>query len=280
MKEIEDYVDRVCKSLYLNSQEADEFKAEIREHLYDSAEEFKRRGYSEKRSAELALRRFGEERRIRAELSELPPKRAARRNSFLIAAFVFLGLSLLLFATSHTLSRERTLAFDGLTSNLVERLESAARTDGTLESGALADAFRQHERVLRYIQVVAADNAGGESIVYPSRLPSGSLDEQPYFAMPLSLGAVGSGGEMRVGLNGEYLFSPVPKLIASAALASFILYWACFGIGCTAYLRSVRTASAPWIVAFFAFNAIALLFFELALRRKIFVPAAAGSAER
>lgn len=71
MKEIDSYVDNLCKNMDCRGNEAKELKREIKGHLLETINELQREGKSKEESFKIAVERFGETSELRNELSEV-----------------------------------------------------------------------------------------------------------------------------------------------------------------------------------------------------------------
>ncbi|PWW05048.1 hypothetical protein DFQ01_10531 [Paenibacillus cellulosilyticus] len=71
MKRIEDYIASLSRHVSLERKEKKELEDEIRSHLTDSVWALRQEGYSDEESMTIALKRFGEEEIINAELRKM-----------------------------------------------------------------------------------------------------------------------------------------------------------------------------------------------------------------
>lgn len=88
MKEVDSYVDNLCKNMDCNGNEAKEFKREIKEHLLETINELQREGKSKEESFKIAVERFGETSELRNELSEVVHIKNPILNMLNIASIV------------------------------------------------------------------------------------------------------------------------------------------------------------------------------------------------
>lgn len=88
MKEIDIYVDNLCKNMNCRGNEAEELKREIKEHLLETINELQREGKSKEESFKIAVERFGETNELRNELSEVVHMKNPILNILNIASIV------------------------------------------------------------------------------------------------------------------------------------------------------------------------------------------------
>lgn len=100
MRKIDDYINSMYKKVDGNKKEIEELKMEMRSHLIESIEDFKRKGYSENDSVDFALESFGEKNQLVKGLSEFFNLQKQFSKYVLLVALCSLACSIFFFIQS------------------------------------------------------------------------------------------------------------------------------------------------------------------------------------
>lgn len=297
MDRIEKYIRELTRRLRAGREAADtdELREEVRGHLRETVDELRREGRSEQESVAIALERFGDGKRLNAELhgvwksgggyaskqgdersrdrdaSRLAKLRDGRPSNrrlaklLAAAALSLFVLSLLGVLAGVAMERRNVADFDGMQQSVRDRLESRLDEGKPIAEADMSAFYRENRRVLRFVQLVHTDGEGRTiaSSVYPAGTEQDQLRVQPYYIRPLGPIEDNQVMELTIGLDRDEVFSPIPPLLLKGAAGCFALYWLAYALwGMTAAKRTGRL-NAGWAILFLTLNVVGYLLFRL-----------------
>lgn len=99
MEKIDKYINSIYRDIS-DSQETEDLKQEMSDHLKETVKELEKNGVTEEESVRIAIERFGGEFQIRNQLNEVLKFHKLFAKKILTASLIFLVISLVLFTTS------------------------------------------------------------------------------------------------------------------------------------------------------------------------------------
>jgi len=266
---IESYIASLSKHVSLEHKELEEFKHEIRSHLYDSMRELQQDGHTEEESLNMALKRFGEERQINAELRKLYRFQKGVMKSLLVASCLLLILSVLFVVLSKSQTARNSSDFDNMLHDYHNNIEGKI-ADSSITNAEMEAYYKDHKRILRGVALLHTED--GQSItdyVYPSDMSLNNLDSEPYIPFRVENDDPSQRLEFRVDLDRSTLFSPLPDRMMLSAKVSFVLYWVLFALWNVFNAHRKGRFNIVWGVLFFTLNIGAYLLFLIVERVRI-----------
>lgn len=270
MREIEKYIKQLCKDVYLDPKEVEEFKAEIRNHLSDTVKELQQQGNSEGKSIELALRRFGEEKQINVELRKVYKFQRKFKKSMMVVSMFTLVLSLIFFISYMFLEQRNFSDFDGMQFDFHNQIEKKILADQGITNEEIETIFHKYERILRHVYIIKTENNSLDTeYLYPTDTSRKDLDIQPYITYPINMENSNTRWEVQIALSRAALFSPVPNIVFIISIICFVTYWVLFGLWNTMNAYRTNRLNILWTILFFSLNIFAYFLFKLEYRIKI-----------
>lgn len=135
-------------------------------------------------------------------------------------------------------------------------------TNGVIPTAEIQSFYKEHKRILRFVYVPKTKDLTNE-YVYPEDTEASGLDMQPYISFPGLMDLTGAQREVRIALNREALFSPLPRVSLAAAMVSLSVYWILYALWSILNAHRMGRLNVLWVVLFFSLNIVAYLLFIL-----------------
>lgn len=267
MNRIENYIATLSKHVSLEPKELDDFKHEIRSHLNDTVKALQQEGYSEEESMTIALKRFGEEEQINAELRKLYRFQTSFKKSTLIVSCLMLVLSLIFVVYAQFHDSRNSAGFDNMLHDYHNNLEGKI-ADNSVTHAEIEAYFSEHKRILRAVMLSQTmDGQTSTEFIYPAGMNKIAPSDESYIPFKVENGdGTTTNWEFRVDLDRSALFSPLPHLLRVTAIVCFALYWMLFALWNVLNAYRMGRLNIFWGIMFFTLNIVGYLVFKMAER--------------
>ena len=270
MNKIEKYIKSLCNDMYLNPEQAMEFKEEIRTHFFETTKELQKQGKSEEESIEIAIKRFGEEKQLNIEFRKVFKFQKKFKKALLFISMVFLIISVIFFGVRAVIDGKNRSDFDGMQHDFWGEVGNKLAAGEMISNEDIGQIFNKYERGFRYIYIRQINNDKNDynvaskdkvEYLYPTNTSRKELDKQAFFTYEITSEKDNTTWEARIAYKSEVFFTPLINIFLVISIICFIIYWILFGIWGVIVAFHMNRLNIIWGVLFFAFNIIAYLLF-------------------
>ncbi|SFL92725.1 permease prefix domain 1-containing protein [Salibacterium qingdaonense] len=261
MRQVDTYVEQVFQERNKDKQEIKELQNEMKNHLYESAADIKRKGFSQEEAEEIAIQRFGGETIIPRILDQVSKQQKSFADTLLYAGIILLCLSLaaglgLHYFSVHMVTEQSKIA-DSVLDTLGEQEEISGRMEQQIQL-EINNPYLEKLSVYR-INEESIDNAVSKKVV----------ETDPRFTFSQSPSIIGSfllngwGTEIRTpDWKIESHFNSFYTLSTSILYTGILLYWLLFSIWGTIRAHHKNVSAWRWGIVFLVSNVVGLLIMQ------------------
>ncbi|MWC30760.1 permease prefix domain 1-containing protein [Paenibacillus sp. MMS18-CY102] len=262
VKAIDRYVHSLSKHVNLESEEMASFQDEIRSHLAESVNALRLEGYSEKESVAIALRRFGEESNLNAELRREYRFHRSFKKWMLAVSVLFLALSVFFVYESRALEERGLVNLDYM-NNDFDKVEDLMGKTNSVPYEVLKAYVERHEGVVRYVLLTQKKRAVPiAEYAYP--IEHEPYDPQDVYYLPQRIETEVTGIQWYANIyyNNSAIYPPQVHAVYVTGVVCFALYWILFGLWNVLNAHRRGSLNVFWVVCFFSLNVVAYLLYK------------------
>lgn len=274
MKGIEKFVDSMYLNVEGDQQEINELKAEMTNHLLEAVHELKAQGRTEQQAVTIAIKRFGEEKEIRAVIGQLfdIQKVFAKRVLYIAIVCLIVTMSSFYFlwkveeSTAQGISDTRSLiSYELKDKDIITR-------DMKRKIEALVEETNYISEVTIYKSENVISRSGENYVEYHWKSVQPDFQYQRTVWAPKWLGAdfdtFENGDEQWVVSIGNRSFS---RLEAVVLFVGMTIYWTLFTIWAIINAYHQKRLRIGWIFIFVFFNILGYLIYYFTGRQGLFL---------
>ncbi|MFD2706666.1 permease prefix domain 1-containing protein [Salibacterium lacus] len=270
MRQVDTYVEQVFQERNKDKQEIKELQNEMKNHLYESAADIKRKGFSQEEAEEIAIQRFGGETIIPRILDQVSKQQKSFADKLLYAGIIMLCLSLAAGLGLHYFSVHMVTEQSRIADSALDILGEQEEISGGMEQQI------QQEIDSPYLEELSVYRINEEPIddVVSKRV----VETEPRFAFNQSPSIIGS-----IFLTGGKTEHRTPSWKIESHINNFytlsdyiiytglLLYWVLFSIWGTIRAHHKNLSPWRWGIIFLLSNVVGLLimqWFQRSVRKK------------
>lgn len=266
MKRIEKFVDSMYLNVQGDQQEIHELKAEMENHLLEAVHELKAQGRTEQQAVTIAIKRFGEEKEIRAVIGQLFDIQKVFAKRVLYIAIVCLIVTMSSF---YFLWKVEESTFQGIddTRSLISyelKDKDMITRDMKRKIEALVEETNYISEVTIYKSENVISRSGENYVEYHWKSVQPDFQYQRTVWAPKWLGAdfdtFENGDEQWVVSIGNRSFSRLEAVVLFVGMA---IYWTLFTIWAIINAYHQKRLRTGWIFMFVCFNILGYLIYCL-----------------
>ncbi|WP_051302460.1 permease prefix domain 1-containing protein [Salibacterium aidingense] len=262
MRQIDTYVEQVFQQRNKDKQEILDLQNEMKNHLYESAEDIKRKGFSQEEAEELAIQRFGGDTVIPRILDEVSKQQKSFANKLLYAGIVILFLSIvggfgLSNYSEHMVMEQSRIASNVMNIIIDEHKEISDEVEWQIHQEI--DSPYLQELSVYHVNEEPIDDAVSKKVV----------ETEPRFSFsqePSGIGSVflrgGITAQQNMNWKIETDINTFYELSALIFYTGILLYWILFFLWGIIHVHHKNASAWRWGTIIFLFNVVGFLIFR------------------
>lgn len=260
MKKINLYIDSLYKHMDGSSDEVQELKQEMKNHLLQTVNELKVEGKSEEESIEIAINRFGKRNQVENELSEVFKVQRKFATTILIVSLVSFFLAVICLISYKVIDNNFSLKVpESLRTNVEYKLKKGE----VISNEEVNKLLTKYKKKFRYVALYKENNYSSPDIIYPSSFSSKEVQIDNSTLTTYVNSPDGTEWTVKFGFDSKGFNSSIAPILSNSAVILFVVYWLFFGIWCVINAYHRNKLSLAWIILFFILNVVAYAIFEL-----------------
>jgi hypothetical protein len=271
MKKINLYIDSLYKHMDESSDEVQELKQEMKNHLLQTVNELKVEGKSEEESIEIAINRFGKRNQVENELSEVFKVQRKFATTILIVSLVSFLLAVICLISYKVIDNNFSLKVpESLQTNVEYRLKKGE----VISNEEVNKLLIKYKKQFRYVALYKENNHSSPDIIYPSSFSSKEVQSDNSTLTTSVNSPDGTIWTVRYGFDIKGFNFSIKPILSISAVILLVVYWLFFGIWCVINAYHRNKLSLAWIILFFILNVVAYAIFELKRTNRLRIQAA------
>lgn len=277
MREIEEYINFICKNTRGTKKEIEELKQEMTSHLTQTVQELCADGKNEQESIELAISRFGGKHQIQGELAKIFTFQKKFVKIILSFALIFLvlGISSIIL---EVMENQRINISAPILMEESNKISDVAKTNNLdLLDKTVRDLLSATDNKITYVVLGKfPDNLDPKSLIisnttrpkyqgeieyqYPENIQN--VQESGIIASGVTIMSGGEPKYLEIGSK-DYAISKKFPFAAIVGIGFCMLYWVLFGIWATINAYHTKRLNVAWGIIFFVLNVAGYLLHKI-----------------